>query len=846
MSLELLLKDFLLSHFIALLQEQETVEATEQPVSAPRIWGTIAGDGSATGRQSNFRAAPGTGHLTQRANGLSRAVGDTKRHHPAPPELPRNSPVVVNSTPPQPAPERYLAELRLPLSDPFYPSLVARNTEPAGEELETGYGHYALPGMMSDLLRWERLNPEDVAVPYLDFWGRHYAYSGLYAYSGSYVYHLSVALWPYATGYRSFEEGAACELYTFSPYVAPFFEGPGYVYLGSEDNPYNISYLYPEWQGFRDVTDPADRQPVTGFALPEPEPLPLAYSATFANPRVYAGAFEVGQLASELALQPLLSLSGAVMSGTLAVTEETAYRPLRFYRYGVGNYEPILEPGDETRYEPLTHYGFETASQNESQTLELTFNQGEFFEPVMPKRLFTTRTRLYLSHDGESWVGDTPDDSLMQEGATFLINPDFHPGLPDKYLRVTNPEIIGGLGVDTYRWRYGLLNAQPGEYPEGYYEVLTCWTVPHQAVISERVATSVEHRQVVRSRTVRVFYEAQQEVAGQYLLMLENAAAGYEVRVAPVYSAGISESLYDEYQDYSYGGLNAETGEQEVYDPPRTFFTSTNSPEPTASGSRFAGAGASVTLTRVAESLNPRGVPLNDVSDSNPAAVPDSVLVGALGPLEPEDFAALNYSVRLPSVAKAYNGTGAYGVPPDMAQGVVDDAEARAFFSRYHPLLCEHPDATLHNPMAEVYESVFMGLEWSERWYNCNAFAVRELEGEQEVLNTYAVVLLDTAPGVRVRVGKNGVQVWEGDVWSYFPLAKETLTGLDDVRWPQDYPRPVRPDYEFVGALEAPERDSMRLWPFTVRRRGKHDRAGQAFGPEAADSPVTFFFSPNG
>ncbi len=35
MSLELMLREFLLEHFIALSQEQEGVEVTEQPVSAP-------------------------------------------------------------------------------------------------------------------------------------------------------------------------------------------------------------------------------------------------------------------------------------------------------------------------------------------------------------------------------------------------------------------------------------------------------------------------------------------------------------------------------------------------------------------------------------------------------------------------------------------------------------------------------------------------------------------------------------------------------------------------------------------------------------------------------------------
>lgn len=94
MSLETIMREFLLSHFLELLQEQETVETKEQPVSAPRIWGQIGGDSTRTGRQGNLRAAPGTGHLTQRANGVSRAVGDTKRHHPSPPEPPRNSPVV--------------------------------------------------------------------------------------------------------------------------------------------------------------------------------------------------------------------------------------------------------------------------------------------------------------------------------------------------------------------------------------------------------------------------------------------------------------------------------------------------------------------------------------------------------------------------------------------------------------------------------------------------------------------------------------------------------------------------------------------------------------------------------
>lgn len=112
MAFSLRLREWLLSHFLALLEEADSLGAVEQPTSIPRAYGQYGPDGSFTPRQANLFPRPGQPHTTVKLGARRVALGDTPRYTPPFIPPPRGSPVVVLPLPDQPVTHEGVLEFR--------------------------------------------------------------------------------------------------------------------------------------------------------------------------------------------------------------------------------------------------------------------------------------------------------------------------------------------------------------------------------------------------------------------------------------------------------------------------------------------------------------------------------------------------------------------------------------------------------------------------------------------------------------------------------------------------------------------------------------------------------------
>jgi hypothetical protein len=145
------LRQFLIAHFIALLEGENSLEAVEQPTSVPRAYGQLGVDGSFTPRQATLMPRPGQAHTTVMLGGRRVALGDTPRYIPPLPERPRGSPIVTSPMPYQPVASRALAE-KLGAAHQLNGAVQDLPTWAAMDFYE-GYGRWIMPANSARIMQ---------------------------------------------------------------------------------------------------------------------------------------------------------------------------------------------------------------------------------------------------------------------------------------------------------------------------------------------------------------------------------------------------------------------------------------------------------------------------------------------------------------------------------------------------------------------------------------------------------------------------------------------------------------------------------------------------------------------